>query len=243
VAFPAFAKLPHHKDQLFEQLLSFTRLNLVVMIAFLSAVLICSEEVLLLFSGGDGMDFSTFALRIDPLSSVTFFSATEVDYVVAAPAVRILCGVAVLRALSFVLPPFLDGVGRPTLTLVYTAIASVLLPALFLIFALTLDDELGYLSVAVAWVVGYPVAFVVLLWMALTILDVGLGRYLSRIYGIVVCGAAALPLGFAVKYAAAALPAAIRFALVAGLMLPLFFVLLARFQGISPRTVLRSFKK
>lgn len=219
VAFPTFAKLKHHKDRLFEQLVSFMRMNLVVMLAFLGVAFVCAEEILALFSTEAGS-----------------------DYVPAAPAVRILCMVGLLRALSFVIPAFLDGVGRPNLTLRYAAIATVILPSTFVASAVLFGDALGYLSVAWAWTFGYPLAFAVLVSMALALLDVGGWVFFRRLAGIIGCAAVALPAAMLTKWLAAPAPTVVRFALAAAVMLGLFSVLLARFQGISPATVKRALR-
>jgi len=89
-------------------------------------------------------------------------------YTSAAPAVRILCAVALLRGIGFVLPPLLDGVGHPERTLRYMTVASIVMPLAFVI-----GGWLGttYVAVAIAWAVAYPIAFLVLLWLATSTLD------------------------------------------------------------------------
>ena len=105
-------------------------------------------------------------------AALTFVAAPELiltlfpKYDGAAPAVRILCAVAVLRAIGFVAPPLLDGVGFPQRTLRYMIVAAIAMPASYIIGAITLGDTLGFESVAVAWAVGYPIAFIVLIWLA-----------------------------------------------------------------------------
>ena len=69
------------------------------------------------------------------------------------------------RALGFLGPPLLDGIGRPELTLRYMVIATIAVPASFCIGAKLLGRSLGFLSVAVAWALGYPIAFAVLSYL------------------------------------------------------------------------------
>lgn len=219
VAFPTFAKLKNQRDRLYEQLVSFCKMNLIIMLAFLGLAFVAAEEILAIFS-----------------------IAKDNDYSAGAPVIRILCGVALLRALSFVIPPFLDGVGRPTLTLIYTAVASVVLSACFLGFAHVLGDRLGIVSVALAWLVGYPVAFFVLVTMAFAILEMPAYKFYQRLSGIMASGLVASVLAGGAKWATLELPTVLRFIITATVMMGSFGILLARFQGISVRTVARSLK-
>jgi len=139
-AFPAFARLRHDRERLFAQLVSFTRFNLVTVLAYASVVAIAAPDVL---------------------------GALFPDYTSSATVVRILCLVAVLRAVGFVIPPLLDGTGHPERTFRYQLVAAIILPVCFLAGAALLGDRLGYRAVAVAWASGYPIAFLVLLALGL----------------------------------------------------------------------------
>jgi O-antigen/teichoic acid export membrane protein len=219
VAFPAFSRLKDDRAALVAQLVSFGRMNLIVMLLFISLVLVSAEEI-----------FSVLEL------------VKGEDWTAAAPAARILCFVAVLRALSFVIPPLLDGVNRPTLTLRYMIIASIVMPILFALFAWLLGPYLDYLSVALAWAVGYPIAFAVLVYLALSTLEIRLSVLVSRMRGIVLCAAAAVGISFAVSVLAAPLPGLVRFLCASTAMVLAFSGLLARFEGVSPRTIIRSLR-
>ena len=94
--------------------------------------------------------------------------------------------------------------GRPGLTLRYMVVAAVVLPVLFVLAARCFPGA-GYLSVALAWALGYPIAFAVLLAMALGRVGLGARQY----------WASAWP-----SFAAAAL-ATLAGAVVRGLALPL----------------------
>ena len=222
VAFPVFSRLKHQREALVDQLVAFTRMNLVVMLAFIGLVIVSAEEI-----------FGALELFRD--------DGTE-DWSMAAPAARILCAVAVLRALSFIIPPLLDGINRPLMTLRYMVIASIVLPTLFVISAIALGPWLGFESVAVAWAVGYPVAFAALLYMVLNVLELRWFEFVRRIGGIPLCAMVAILASFAVHLAAAGLPGGIRFALASAVMLGGFAALLARYQGITLRSVVRSLK-
>ena len=97
----------------------------------------------------------------------TVYSRTWQPEALAAcgQAARVLCLVGALRALGFVGPPLLDGIGRPELTLRYMIVAAVAVPAAFVGSAAVLGGALGMLSVAVAWAVGYPIAFAALSYL------------------------------------------------------------------------------
>ena len=56
-------------------------------------------------------------------------------------------------------------------------------------------DRLGFLSVAVAWAVGYPLAFAVLSYLVVKAVELPLGPYLRGAWGIVGCSLGALAAG------------------------------------------------
>jgi O-antigen/teichoic acid export membrane protein len=160
----------------------------------------------------------------------------------AASAARILCAVGLLRALSFVMPPLLDAMGFPSLTLVYTVIAATVLPVMFVIFAAVFGGSMSYLSVSLAWATGYPVAFAVLLFLVLTKLGLSGLTFVRRISGIIVCAGAAIMAGMAARVATASASDLVRLVVVIGATLGTLFVLLAYLQGISPRAVAKALR-
>jgi O-antigen/teichoic acid export membrane protein len=222
VAFPVFSRLKHQREALVEQLIAFTRMNLVVMLGFIGVVLVSAEEV-----------FGVLEL---------FRRKAGEHWSLAVPAARILCAVAVLRALSFVIPPLLDGINRPLMTLRYMVVASVVLPLLFVLSAVTLGRWIGFESVAIAWAVGYPVAFAALLYMVLHVLELRGRDFARRIMGIPLCAAVAVAASWLVHLATADLSAGVRFAASAVVMLGVFAALLARYQSITVRSVVRSLR-
>jgi len=216
IAFAAYSRLKHTREALVKQFISFTRLSLVVMLGFLSIIIVSADDILRLIWDED-------AAR-------------------AATAARILCGVGVLRSLSFVIPPMLDGLGRPGLGLIYNAVAAVLVPASFFASASLFGDELGYLSVPLAWVVVYPVAFSVLLFLALRLVKLPLTSYLRQVLAIPAATAVAIGAGWAARLAVDSQPPGLRFGVSVVAVLIVFGVLLAKWQGISPRSVARAIR-
>ncbi|HVV83089.1 MAG TPA: oligosaccharide flippase family protein [Kofleriaceae bacterium] len=160
VAFPAFARLRTDRAAVIDQLVRFVRQNLIVVLSLVGLILVTAEQAL--------------AVIIKP------------EYAVAASSARVLAIVGVLRALSFLGPPLQDGLGRPELSLRYQLVAATVLTTLFAGFAWLLGDRLGYFSVALAWAVGYPIAFFVLGAQILFLLELRLGYLLARIADIVV---------------------------------------------------------
>jgi O-antigen/teichoic acid export membrane protein len=209
-----FSRLRANRHALIEQFVTFTRQNLVIVLPFLVLVLLCPEAMIRLFLGGE-------------------------RWVAAAPAARILCAVGLLRALSFVVPPLLDGMGRPSLTLLYTSVAAVVVPSMFVLGAALLGNRLSYLSVALAWALGYPLAFGVLLSLALRLLDLRILDYLWRVFGILVCVGGASLAGLATRRLTVGADSILQLVVVAAVLLLVLGLLLARFEGISPRSVLR----
>ncbi|MCA9679208.1 MAG: oligosaccharide flippase family protein, partial [Myxococcales bacterium] len=166
VAFPVFSRLRDDLGAARDQLLAFTRQNLLVLIPVLSVLAVAPAELLELF----------FGARWRP----------------AADAVRLLCVVGGLRALSFLLPPLLDGLGRADLTLRYTVAAAIVVPATQVAAALALGDALGWRAVALAWAVAYPVAFAALLVMALAQVRLPIATYVRAAGRLPGCGAIGL---------------------------------------------------
>jgi O-antigen/teichoic acid export membrane protein len=216
IAFPAFARLRHSKDQLVAQFVSFTRLNLITVMTFAAVVCVAAPDVLaLLFP----------------------------DYTEASHAVRILCAVAVLRAVGFVVPPLLDGIGRPDRTLSYMAIAAVTMPVMYVIFAMTLGPSVGFESVAIGWAVGYPIAFGVLVYMATQSIGWSALRYARAVIGVAACLLAAGAVAAGVHYMLGDRAPVIRLGMTAVVVIVVAGVLLAYTQGLSMRTALRSMRE
>lgn len=153
----------------------------------------------------------------------------------AALAARILCIVGALRVLSFVIPPMLAAIGEPRRALAYHAIALVVLPAAFAIGGAVGRDVT---AVAWAWAIGYPIAFAALLALALPRAHLSLAVYLRALRGVAICalGAAAAGIGVRALFDSPwrALPVCAAIALV-------YALLLARLEGVTPRSLARSF--
>ncbi len=216
IAFPAFAKLRHKKDRLIEQLVSFTRVNLVSVMLYSAVVFVTADELL----------------------AVVFPS-----YVEAATAVRVLCIVAIVRSISYVLPPLLDGVGQPHRTFVYSLVASILLPLLFLVSAIVLGDRFGMLAVAIAWAIGYPLAFLVLLWMIVQSTGWSIGAYLKSIAGVAICMIVGGLIGEGTHWVLADAPTLVRLGVSSAVIVVVIALLLAYTQGISIRSIMKGMKE
>lgn len=216
VAFPAYSRLKSYRKELIDQFVALTRLNLIVILGFLLIVVVASHELIASFWGA--------------------------QWLPAASATRILAVVGVLRALSFMMPPLLDGMGYPGRSLAYNTLASIVLPLAFVASATLLGDSMGYLSVAVAWAGGYPIAFVVLLVMSLDVLELGGLAYLRRVSGVLLCALAAGAAAVGAHRALAGLSAGLRLGATTAVILVVFFGTLARWQGVTPRAIARALR-
>lgn len=216
IAFPAFARLRHDKAQLVRQFVSFTKLNLITVLSYAAVVFVAAPEVL----------------------SVLF-----PDLTAAAPAVRILCAVAVLRAVGYVVPPLLDGIGRPERTLTYMTCAAITMPLMYWLGANALGDVVGFESVAIAWAVGYPIAFAVLVYMATQTIEWSALKYLRAVAGVATCLLAAGGVAAAVRYALHEQSAGIRLLGTAGTVVFASGFLLAYTQGLTLRSAFRSMRE
>jgi O-antigen/teichoic acid export membrane protein len=216
VAFPAFAKLRHARERLIAQLVSFTKLNLITVMTYSAVVFAAAPEVV----------------------RVLFPS-----YAGAETAVRVLCWVAVLRSVGFVIPPLLDGVGKPHLTFNYMVVAAIVLPLAFLGIGSALGPHLeqDFLAVAIAWAVGYPIAFGVLIWLAMQTLGWRARSFFREVRGVVACLLAAMALGMGVhELLDARLPDWVRLAICAAVVVGTTGLLLAYRLGLSLRTARRA---
>jgi O-antigen/teichoic acid export membrane protein len=213
IAFPAFARLRHHRERLIAQFVSFVKLNLITVMSYSLVVLIAADDVI----------------------SVLF-----PDYAEAAPAIQILAIVAVMRAVSYVMPPLLDGVGRPDRTLRYMTTAAIVLPIMYNIGALVFGDHVGYLGVPIAWAIGYPLAFAVLIYFALHTLDWTAGAFTRSVLGVLLClgGAGVVALG--VHFVLGSQSDVVRLVATAVVYVVVMALLLAYTQGLSLRSVKRS---
>lgn len=215
IAFPTFARLQHAKDRLIAQLVSFTKLNLITVMLYSAVVFVAADDVLALFFP---------------------------EYVEAATAVRVLCAVAVLRAVGFVIPPLLDGTGHPNRTFNYMLSATIALPLAFWLGAVTLGPELDYVSVAVAWGVGYPIAFAVLIWLGTHTLGWTVRGFLKSVWGVLACLIGAMLVALVGHTAMGNLPPAFRLVLTAAIVVLVAGFALAYTQGLSIRSARRAMK-
>jgi O-antigen/teichoic acid export membrane protein len=215
IAFPAFAKLRHTRDRLIAQLVSFTKLNLITVMIYSAIVFVAAEDVI---------------------------AALFPDYGPTIDAVRILSAVAILRSVALMIPPLLDGVGYPNRTFVYTLTASITLPLSFIAGAELLGDRIGYLSVPVAWAIGYPIAFAVLIWLGVYTLRWTIWGYVRAVGGVALCMIAAALLALGPHYLITGIPAGVRLLITSGVIVGVTAVLLAYTQGLGLRTAIRALK-
>jgi O-antigen/teichoic acid export membrane protein len=225
IAFPAFARLRHTKDRLIAQLVSFTRLNLITVMTYSAIVFVAAEDVVAAL-------FPAYA--VSPPGEPSIAPATD--------AVRILAAVAILRSVALMVPPLLDGVGHPNRTFVYTLTASITLPLAFILGAHVFGDQLGYLSVAVAWAIGYPIAFAVLIWLAVYTLNWNLWAYTRSIGGVALCMIAAALIGLGPHHLITGIPSGVRLLITTSVIVVVTGVLLAYTQGLTLRTAMRAMK-
>ena len=222
VAFPTFARLRDDTVGLKAQFLRFTRLNLIAVLPFVVLIMLIAPEFLHLAYGGGK------------------WSSAQLEQ--CAEAARVLCLVGLLRALGYIGPPLLDGIGRPALTLRYMACASILVPGMFVVCANVLGARFGMLSVAIGWAIGYPLAFLVLSYLVLKAIDLRLREYLRASVGIVGCALGGLVLGYGASLVTSGQGDGVRVAAISAGALLGTFGLLATWQKITPRSIAASMK-
>jgi O-antigen/teichoic acid export membrane protein len=222
VAYPTFAKLRSDRRALVAQFIRFTRLNVIAVLPFAVLILLVIPEFLRLFYLGKK------------------WGPDDIDW--AADCARILCVMGFFRALGYLGPPLLDGIGRPGLTLRYMMIATVAVPGSFLLGAITLGDRMSFLSVAVAWAIGYPIAFAVLAYLVIHAIKLPVREYLRASWGIVASCAVGCGVGFAVDRLLINAGDWLRLIAIGGSALATIGVLFVYWQKLTPRSIAASLR-
>jgi teichuronic acid exporter len=222
IAFPTFARLRSDHEGLVRQFIKFTRLNLIAVLPFVVLILLLIPEFITLFTSHEN------------------WGPRDVEQ--CAEAARILCLVGVLRALGFLGPPLLDGIGHPERTLRYMIVAAITVPGMFILSANVLGDSLGFLSVAVGWAIGYPLAFIALSFLVIKGIQLPVRDYLNGAWGIIGCCLAGFIVGLGVSLALSGAGPLVRVLAVSGSTLTVIVLLLAFWQGITPRAISREIK-
>jgi teichuronic acid exporter len=212
VAFPTFARLRRDRAAITAQFIAFSRQNLIVVLLVVGIIVVAAGDLLEALFG--------------------------IEYTIATPAARILAVVGVLRALGHLGPPLLDGIGRPGLSLRYQVVAAAVMSTGFVIAA-----QLGtsFTAIAVAWAIGYPLAFAVLWATVLAQIGVGLVEYVRKIARIPVLIAVAAAVAAGVHGEIGGVGA--RLAVTAAIVLTVGLGLLARFEGVTPKAIVRSLRR
>lgn len=96
----------------------------------------------------------------------------------AAPILTVLSLVMPLRMISNLLPPVLQGLGRPEISVTNLGIALLLMPAAF-----ALGTLWGLIGVALAWLICFPVVFLVMLHRTGKVLGIRLSAFLTAMWG------------------------------------------------------------
>jgi len=216
VAYPTFARLRNDREALVAQFIGFTRLNLLAVLPFVVLILLVIPEFLRIFYSNK-------------------WNASELAS--CAEAARLLCLVGALRALGFIGPPLLDGIGKPHLTLRYMVVAAVVVPGAFLLGAHLLGARLGLLSVAIAWAIGYPVAFAALSYLVARSIALPIGPYARGSWGILGCCLAGLAAGSAVSLVIPDAGNLVRMLAIGVVALAVTCALVATWQKITPRSI------
>lgn len=215
VAFPAFARLRTEPDKLAAQFLRFSRQNLATALPLLVLPLVAADELL-----------------------AVLFPTVEGGATVA----RMLCVVGLLRAIDCLYLPLLDGVGRAGRNLGVAAVAAVVLTSFDVIFALVFREH-GFIAVAVARIVGYPIVIALHAWLALGELRIRAWHYVHHLAGLIVCGAIAVVPGMVVAEVMPATGAGLRLLVIGATSVATLLTLFAVFHGLSPRAIMRELRR
>lgn len=221
VAFPTFARLRTDKAALIREFIKLTRLNLIAVLPFVVLIGLVVHEFLRMAYGGH---------------------KTPAELEACGDAAQLLCIVGLLRALGFLGPPLLDGIGKPELTLRYMTAAAIVVPAMFLVGANVLGDRFGMMSVAIAWAVGYPLAFLVLSYLVVRSIDLPVRQYVRACTTVIGCAVVGFLVGEAVSLALRNQGDVVRFVVIGVSSLVGTFGMLAVWQKITPRSIAAAIK-
>ena len=235
IAFPAFARLRHAKERLIAQFVSFTRLNLITVMSFSAIVVVAADDVIDVLFPKFQTHWEHFTFDVGGRTFDVYEHVTGAEW-----AVRILGLVAILRAVGYVVPPLLDGVGKPERTFTYTLTAAIAMPLAYIAGAVLLGPTMNFESVAVSWVIGYPIAFAVLVFMATYTLGWSVAQYIRQIGGVALCMLGGGMFGFLAHELLGGIPGWMRLVAVAGVVVLSSGLLLAYTQGISIRSAKRA---
>jgi len=222
VAFPAFSRMRSDPQKVSDQFIKFTRLNVVGVLPFLLLIALVMPDFLATFWSSSQWSPDELAMVVD--------------------ATRILCFVGILRSLGFLGPPLLDGLGKPELTLRYMVTAAICTTGGYVIGAEVLGDELGPLSVAIAWAVFYPLAFALLAYLVVKTIDLDLRRFVAETWGILACNAIAAAAAFGAQLACGGLEPWVRMIITTVVLGGVLIVILDKWQGLSFRSLKSSMK-
>ena len=168
-----------------------------------------------------------------PLPAPTDDDVTDVCARAARRILRLVDG--------FIPPTMLAGIGRARLVIAYHAIAAIVLPLSFIIAA-EVAPVCNYVGVAWAWAIGDPIAFALLLAMALPAVPMPIGSYLRGLTGIVVYALGAAIAGVLVRVALPDQPW-LRTTGTAPVILLVYGLLLWAIERVTLRSVLRSLRR
>ncbi|MEO6774640.1 MAG: oligosaccharide flippase family protein [Kofleriaceae bacterium] len=227
VAFPTFAKLRADRRAVARQLIKFTRLNVMAVLPYTILLLLISPEILNLFWLGKGHGGKVW---------------TAHDMELCVDAIRLLCVMGFFRSLGYLGPPLLDGVGRPGLTLRYMFVAAIAVPSSFVVSAIVLGPHLGFLSVAVAWAFGYPIAFAVLAYLVIHTIALPVREYLAASWGIVASCALGCGVGLGVERLLVGASDLVRLLGIGGSAMATIGVLFVYWQKLTPKAIAASLR-
>jgi len=105
-----------------------------------------------------------------------------------------------------------------------------------------LGDSIGFLSVAIGWAVGYPIAFIALGYLVIKAIRLPVSHYLRAAWGIVGCCLAGFVAGLVIKQFLDSHTDGWRMLIVAITSLVVTAGMMSVWQGITPRSISRTLK-
>jgi putative flippase GtrA len=121
-------------------------------------------------------------------------------------------------------------------------VATFAVPGSFVLGAKVLGPHIGFLSIAVAWAIGYPIAFAVLAYLVIHTVKLPVREYVAALWGIVASCAIGCGVGFGVQYLLPDVSDWIRLVAVGGSALATIGVLFVYWQKLTPRNIAASLR-
>jgi len=141
----------------------------------------------------------SLAMVVGPISVFLFVTSEDLlkmcfgeRYIDAAIAIKILCIMGFIRSLSQIIPKVINAIGRADLTLWNSIITLIILTSAIFTAVVQWEDTMGMIPICLAWLLSYPILWLIILTIAKTQIDLSIKSYFWNltppIFGLILMG-------------------------------------------------------